>query len=132
MSYLTRKLSNKDGNAIIEFALILPLLLLVVFGVTEFGRAIMVTNSLNTASREGARLAVVSSISDTLSVQARVEEVCAASNITPKAILIEYSPETKSIRVTVTTDFQVLSAGVLEAFTGVIELQGVTTMRYEG
>ena len=123
---------DEKGNAIIEFALVLPLLLLVLFGITEFGRAIMVTNVLHTASREGARLAVVSELSDTLSVQARVQEVCAASNITPKTILIEYSVETKSMRVSVTADFTVLSVSALPTFTGIIELRGVTTMRYEG
>jgi Flp pilus assembly protein TadG len=123
---------NEKGGALIEFALVLPLLLLVVFGITEFGRAVMVTNSLNTASREGARLAVVSSVSDSTSVISRVQEVCAASNITPKAILIDYSAETKSMSVAVTTDFKVLSAGVLGSFAGTIELRGVTIMRYEG
>jgi hypothetical protein len=35
------------------------ILLLVVFGITEFGRAFLTLNILNTAAREGARLAVV-------------------------------------------------------------------------
>ncbi len=123
---------NSKGNAVIEFALVLPLLLLVVFGITEFGRAIMTTNILNTASREGARLAAVSSFSDTLSVQSRVIEVLDAANVNVKAIVIEFSAVNKSVKVTVTTDFEVLSAGVLESFMGTIELSGTTVMRYEG
>ena len=132
----TKKLfiKDKEGQSIIEFALVLPILLLVLFGITEFGRAIMVTNILNTASREGARLAAVSDDSDTLSVKARVEEVLDAANIDAKAIIIEFSPADKSVKVTVTSDFEVLSRGILKdvPFMGTILLKGTTVMRYEG
>jgi Flp pilus assembly protein TadG len=123
---------NNKGNSVIEFALVLPILLLVVFGITEFGRAIMVTNVLNSASREGARLAAVSSLTDSTAVRTRVIEVLTAANITPKDINIEYSPSTKTIKVTVTNAFEVLSAGVLGSFAGTIELRGTTVMKYEG
>jgi len=123
---------NNRGNAVIEFALVLPILLLVLFGITEFGRAIMTKNMLFTASREGARLAAVSPLGDSLSVQARVSDVLSASGVTAKDIVIAYDPAIRSIQVTVTSDFAVLSAGVLGSFAGVIELRGVASMRYEG
>jgi Flp pilus assembly protein TadG len=122
---------NQKGNAVIEMALLLPLLLLVLFGITEFGRAVMTTNVLNTAAREGARLAVVSALSDTLSVQGRVNTVLAAANVTPKAITIEYFAANNSIRVRVTSDFDVLSSSVLQVFSGTFELSGTVVMRYE-
>jgi Flp pilus assembly protein TadG len=43
----------------VEFALVMPILLLLVFGVTEFSRAWMTMNVITAAAREGARLAVV-------------------------------------------------------------------------
>lgn len=112
-------------------ALLLPILLLILFGITEFGRAIMTANVLNTASREGARLAAVSSLSDTLQVEARVIEVLDAANITPKAITVQYFGANNSVRVRVTSDFEVLSASILEAFVGTFELSGTTVMKYE-
>jgi Flp pilus assembly protein TadG len=120
-----------DGNAVVEFALLLPILLLVIFGITEFGRAIMTTNVLNSAAREGARLAAVSQLADTLSVQARVQEVLQAANVPPKAITVQYFPANNSVRVEVTSDFVVLSGDVLQVFTGTVELAGVAVMRYE-
>jgi Flp pilus assembly protein TadG len=39
----------------VEFAIIAPLLLLIVFGIIEFGRAYNAQNSLTHAAREGAR-----------------------------------------------------------------------------
>jgi len=122
---------NQRGNAVIEMALLLPLLLLVLFGITEFGRAVMTTNVLNTAAREGARLAVVSDLSDTLSVQGRVNSVLSAANVTPKSITIEYFAANNSIRVRVTSDFTVLSSSVLQVFAGTYELSGTVIMRYE-
>ena len=129
------RLKDKTGQSLIEFALVLPILLLVVFGITEFGRAIMTVNVLNTASREGARLAAVSPVSDSLSVQSRVVEVLQAANIDVaniKEIKIEFAPADKSVRVTVTVDFEVLSAKVLDPFKGVLPLTATTVMRYEG
>ena len=126
-------IDNSRGNAVVEFALVLPILLLVLFGITEFGRMIMTTNILNTASREGARLAAVSPISDSLSVQARVTEVLTAARIEPSAIRVVYDPAAHSVRVQVTSDFDVLSRSVLPAaMRGTIQLTGETVFRFEG
>ena len=121
------------GNAVVEFALVLPILLLVLFGITELGRMIMTTNVLNTAAREGARLAAVRPVSDSLSVQARVTDVLTAGRVEPKAIVIVHDAGARTVRVQVTTDFDILSRSVLPAsLRGTIELTGETVFRYEG
>ncbi|WP_306843249.1 TadE/TadG family type IV pilus assembly protein [Paenarthrobacter nicotinovorans] len=51
--------TNERGAAAVELALILPLLLLILFGIMEFGRAYNVQVSLTQAAREGARYAAV-------------------------------------------------------------------------
>jgi Flp pilus assembly protein TadG len=45
------------GAAAIEFALLLPLLLLIIFGIIDFGRALNTQITITQAAREGARLA---------------------------------------------------------------------------
>ncbi len=50
---------KQKGQALVEFALILPVLVLLVFGMVEFGRAMYLKNMLNNAARAGARAAVV-------------------------------------------------------------------------
>jgi len=44
-----------EGATLVEFALVLPLLLLLLFGVFEFGRYVAVSTAVETASREAAR-----------------------------------------------------------------------------
>ena len=43
------------GQALVEFAFIIPIFLLVVFGLVDLGRAVFVNNSLAEAARDGAR-----------------------------------------------------------------------------
>ena len=55
--------SNKRGQALIEFAFILPFLLVIVGGIVDFGLAFFVGQVIVNAAREGARAgAVVRSI----------------------------------------------------------------------
>jgi Flp pilus assembly protein TadG len=50
---------KRRGAAVVEFAVVAPLFFLLVFGMIEFGRMIMVQQVLTNASREGARRAVL-------------------------------------------------------------------------
>ena len=109
--------------------MLLPVVLMILFGITEFGRAIMVKNVLHTAAREGARLAVVS---DSTSAHGRVMEVLDAANVTPTEVSILYDVPNRKVDVTVKTDFQVLSGGILQSFVGTYTLKGKTVMRLEG
>lgn len=52
-------LRDERGAAMVEFALVVPLLLLLIFGIAEFGRAWNINQTLADAAREGARRAVV-------------------------------------------------------------------------
>ena len=45
----------------VEFALMAPVVLLLLFGIVDFGRALFIANELTNAAREGARVAVLSS-----------------------------------------------------------------------
>jgi len=47
------------GAAVVELAVVLPLLLTLVFGIIEFGWVFMVRETLTNASREGCRVAVL-------------------------------------------------------------------------
>ncbi|WP_322921109.1 TadE/TadG family type IV pilus assembly protein [Nocardioides renjunii] len=72
---LCRKRTNERGAAAVEFALVVPLLFVLVFGMIDFGWAINRYAVINNAAREGVRLAslgtdsseVAASVLDSLS-----------------------------------------------------------------
>jgi len=47
------------GQALVEFALILPVLLLLIFGTIDAGRLVFTYNTVSNAARDGARVAIV-------------------------------------------------------------------------
>ncbi len=59
------------GSAAVEFALVLPVLLLILFGIIDFGRALNAQIELTGAAREGARLAALGY--SNAAIQTRVE-----------------------------------------------------------
>jgi len=54
-----RRGQSSRGTSLVEFALVGPILLLLVFGCIDFGRAYYHMNQLNNAAREGMRLAIL-------------------------------------------------------------------------
>jgi hypothetical protein len=54
-----RNINKSFGQSLLEFALVLPLLLVLVMGLFDLGRAIFYYSVLNNAAREGARTATV-------------------------------------------------------------------------
>jgi Flp pilus assembly protein TadG len=73
---------RESGVALVEFALVLPLLLLVILGIFDFGRAFNYFNDMQQMANEGARFAVVnqrpgggSSLQDDIRQQASTAEL---------------------------------------------------------
>jgi len=52
---IRRHAGRARGQALVEFALVFPVFMLVLFGIIDVGRYVYVSNALNEASREGAR-----------------------------------------------------------------------------
>jgi len=47
------------GQSLVEFALVLPVFFLLLFGVLDLGRGVLAFNSVSNSAREGARTAIV-------------------------------------------------------------------------
>src|SRR5688500_17777154 len=68
------KRTTRSGVAAVEFALVAPLFFLLVFGLIEFGRLMMVQQAQTNEAREGTRVAILSKTKDGTSVQARIRD----------------------------------------------------------
>jgi Flp pilus assembly protein TadG len=69
-----RRDSGEAGVAVVEFALVAPLLLILVFGIIDLGRAYSTLNQLAASAREGARYAAVLPNPVSSSAQAQVRQ----------------------------------------------------------
>lgn len=54
-----RLVGEERAAAMVEFAIVAPLLFVLIFGIIDFGRVFFLYNNLTNAAREGARLGAV-------------------------------------------------------------------------
>jgi Flp pilus assembly protein TadG len=59
MRILPRRKDNSPGQTMVEFALIIPIFILILMGIFDLGRAIYTYTTINNAAHEAARLAIV-------------------------------------------------------------------------
>lgn len=72
--------SRSRGQALVEFALILPILVLMIFGIVDFGRGVYAYNAISNAAREGGRTAIVNQ--NVTDIRARVAAQATALGLT--------------------------------------------------
>ena len=111
----TRGLARSErGTAIVEFALIAPLLFFLVFGIIEFGRALNYYNDLTQLAGQGARAAIVSRNTDSTAV-GTANANCAANNQTIQCQIAKTFPTDNQLKTGMSA-----CLGTLNTSTGVI------------
>jgi Flp pilus assembly protein TadG len=103
---------RRDGAAAVEFAVVVPVLIILVFGMIEFSRLMMVEQVLDNAAREGCRRAVLNTAT-TSDVNTVVTNYLNNSGISGESITVSPDPSTASagtaITVTVSVPFSSVS-----------------------
>ena len=74
----SRRIRFRSGNAVLDMALVLPILIGLTFGAVEYGYALYIKHSLQASAREGARAAIVSGATAS-DVQTAVDNSMAAA-----------------------------------------------------
>ena len=130
---------DQKGAAAVEFAIILPLLVMLLFGIIEFGIILYDKAMITNASREGARAGIVfdpDGISDD-EIRSVVNNYCSSYLITfgedsTIGIIITRDSVTGNltVNVTYTYDFLVLP-NFVTGIVGNMNLAAQTTMRME-
>ena len=72
MQRSARKIRRRRGAVIVEFALVVPFLFLIVFGIIDFSRAYAQLNNINSSLREGARFGAAQKLPNVKDIKAEV------------------------------------------------------------
>jgi Flp pilus assembly protein TadG len=124
-------LGNEKGQNLVEFAFAVPMLLLLVFGIAEFGRAWMTQNILTGAAREAARIAAVPApVGGVSAAIARGNQVLASAGIATTVSVLDAPLPFGDVTATVTYNFPTAVAGFFPGLDN-IPLSSTTTMRRE-
>lgn len=135
MFKIKRIFKSEKGQSLVEFALVLPILLLLVFGIVEFGRAFNTYLIISNASREGARYAVVGAENGEI-----IDAIEAKTSTLGSSVDILISPEDKSsrtngepvdIKVSYSLSLITPIVGPLISEDNSLNIESITTMRME-
>jgi Flp pilus assembly protein TadG len=135
MTSVTKK---EKGQNLVEFALLLPVFLLILVGIAEFGRAWMTRNILTGAAREAARAAAAETqanaynsaeaIADAIFISANIPITFGANGVFDDSV----GTPVPTVSVIITYNFPLIIAGFIPGMPGpTFVLKGTATMRRE-
>lgn len=118
---------DEVGASLVEFALVLPLLIVLLFGIMEAGWAFSQSVEVRNAAREGARLAVV----DYGTGQDVIDETCNRANLSGSGANVTVTKNgTESVTIDIAQSYTSLT-GLLDPFFGGLNLSSSVEMRAE-
>ena len=132
MGFLKRFHRDCKGQALVEMALVLPILLMLLFGIIEFGRVFNAYLVTSQASREGARAAAVGSADADVVQSARK----AAGIFDPAEVAVNIKPKApretgQAVTVKVSYDLDLVAPFINVILPDPMTITGSTVMRVE-
>lgn len=106
---------NNLGQELAEFAITLPLLMLILIGVFDLGRVVYYASALQNAAREGARLGIVTPW-DTNAVVNRVKSRSLA--VDPNDITVNVTWNCPTVEVDIDFDYRPMTPLIGRFFSG--------------
>ena len=131
-----KKLRSESGASAVEFALLLPVLVMILFGIIEFGLALYRQAIFTNASREGARLVIVQSVPAITNAQinAAIDNYLTPAGITPGTVsrtIVAGGVTGTPVQVTLTLPYTFVVLAGLTSVAPLINLTARTEMRHE-
>lgn len=128
---------NRRAAAAVEFAIVAPVFFLLIFGMIEYGRMVMVQQVITNASREGARFAVLDG-ANYEEIKSRVKDYLTSASINSVNALVTVEPDPPTsagfgepITVSVSIAFAKVSWLPSPMYLGGKTLTATTVMRRE-
>jgi Flp pilus assembly protein TadG len=129
----------RHGAAVVEFAVVAPLLFALALGIIEFGRAMMVLELLNNAARAGCRAGVLNGSSNT-DVNSAITTALTGSGVNSPSTTIDVNGSQADVSTAQTGDTISVTVSVgadavtwlpVPQFLGGKTLTGIVAMRRE-
>lgn len=120
--------------AVVEFAVVLPLLLTILFGIIEYGWVFMVRQTLQNSAREGCRLAVLQTSTDPYdNVLTRIQQTMSPTGLAGYEVAMTHATAGNPIE-TVSVSVPYNDVSLMGGFFGTHDynLVGHCSMRKEG
>ncbi|MGP4031555.1 TadE/TadG family type IV pilus assembly protein [Pseudarthrobacter sp. 1C304] len=131
--------ASERGAVAVEFALLAPVLIMLLLGIIEFGRAYNTQVTLSNAAREGVRVMAINNSESTAKAAAKGAASALAPAIKDEKIYFKYQTTPVSTpaptacaagrQVTVTIDY---SLSTVTGIAGPFAMKGVGTMQCGG
>lgn len=126
-------LKKQTGQALIEFVILLPILILIVMAILEFGMMLNSYLAINNAAREGARLGIIGS------TDAQIQRAITSTSpsLTAGDLTINITPSYgtrksgDTLTVTVMYNYHVIDPIISSLINNIVILNAQTSMRVE-
>jgi Flp pilus assembly protein TadG len=133
---------DASGQTLVEFALIVPIFILMLMGIFDVGRAVYASSTINNAAHEAVRLAIVDQ--NTADVRDRAISQAVGVNVAPADVTVRWLNSNYAdsapcnvtpvdgCTVEVTVEYQFTAATpMISSLMGTITLQGVARQPIE-
>lgn len=104
---------DSTGTTAVEFALLLPVMLMLLMGVLEFGRALWLRQDMQFAVEEAARYALAEDTATTAAISAKASSRLAAVGPVGAAIVVTTTVDADAVTIVATSDFATVVPGLL-------------------
>jgi Flp pilus assembly protein TadG len=126
-------IKNQKGQSLVEFAIILPIILLLLMGIVEFGMMLNSYLTIQNVAREGSRLGIVGG-SD-VEIDTLIRNI--SPNLTPADLTVDITPAEDSrnsgetLTVSITYNYHMTVPIISALFNNVIVLRSQSSMRLQ-
>lgn len=130
-----RHIKNRRGQSLVELALILPIIVLLLFGTVEFGRVFHSYINITSAVREGARLGAVGRTD--IEIEDRIRESVTLANADTQLSILKIYPVESArtpgipVEIEIQYDLPLVTPLLGDILPNPVPLKASATMRHE-
>ena len=128
MDRTSRHGHRERGQGLVEFALLMPVVLLILMAMFDFGRAVYAYSVIANSAREGARVAITLP-ADPADITAAVQNAAIGLDLAQLTITVTY-PTAETVRVEVDYTMEFITPVIAQAVSGdgTLALHSAATM----